>query len=88
MKPTESGKDKSDTRKPKATGKLDWSKAKKAPEAEKKNSKDVKVKKEESPPRKDKQMTPTKSESESPKDSGKVGPFTPMSICTEYKLLM
>ncbi|PIL37208.1 hypothetical protein GSI_00901 [Ganoderma sinense ZZ0214-1] len=73
MKLTESGKQKSDTPKSKATGKLDWSKAKKAPEAEKKNGKDVKVKKEESPPRKVREETPTKSESESPKGDGKRG---------------
>lgn len=73
VKPMDNGKQKSDTPKPKATGKLDWSKAKKTPETGKKN---VKVKKEESPVRKVRETTPTtKSESDSPEDNGKVSSF-------------
>ncbi|KAI1786492.1 DNA polymerase subunit Cdc27 [Ganoderma leucocontextum] len=69
-KPTEDGKRKTDTIKPKASGTLDWSKAKKTPETEKKN---VKVKKEESAVHRVKETTPTTSESESPKNNGKRG---------------
>ncbi|TBU49594.1 DNA polymerase subunit Cdc27 [Dichomitus squalens] len=65
-------KGKGNTIKPKASGKLDWSKAKKSSEAVKKE-KDVKVKKEESPVRLVKAETPLKSESESPQDGSKRG---------------
>lgn len=70
VKTTESGRRQSDTPKLKTSGTLDWSKAKKAPETKKSE----RVKKEESPARKVKERTPTKSESESPKDNGKVRP--------------
>ena len=69
--PADNEKEKASTIKPKASGKLDWSKAKKSSEGSK-QEKGVKVKKEQSPVRSLLEKTPAKSESESPQDSSKV----------------